>query len=184
MNLGAVLVAVLAGASPPRAPGPASATVSAASERKPAWASARIVTVAELTRELRGHKGRPVILHFWATWCVPCLTELPFLARVAKDSRRKGVDFLPVSLDSPTQKSAQHVSSLLAQRVQDARWSPILRVANVDAFMNSIDPGWEGAIPVFFAFDSDTRLRRTHLGNITPAEFDALVAWVLPAKKT
>ena len=183
MNLAAVLLAVLAGASPCLASGTGAVVASPAPEKKPALASARIVTVAELTRELQGHKGRPVILHFWATWCVPCLAELPFLARVARDARRKGVDFLPISLDSPTQKSAQHVSSLLAQRVQDARWSSILKVADVDAFMSGIDPGWEGAIPVFFALDSDLRLRRTHLGNITPAEFDALVAWVLPAKK-
>jgi len=105
------------------------------------------------------------------------------LAQAAKDLGRRGVDFLPVSLDSPTRKSAQHVSALLAQRVRDSHWSPILKVADVDAFMSSIDPEWEGAIPVFFAFDSETRMRRTHLGNINQSELDALADWIVPAKR-
>jgi len=72
---------------------------------------------------------------------------------------------------------------LLAQRVRDPQWSPILKVSDIDAFLSSIDPDWEGAIPVFFAFDSETRMRRTHLGNISQSELVGLASWVLPAKK-
>jgi len=72
------------------------------------------------------------------------------------------------------------VSAVLSQRVRDPHWSSILRVIDVEQFMTSIDPSWEGAIPVFFAFDRDTRLRRSHLGNISPGEFEALVAGLSP----
>ncbi len=137
---------------------------------------ARIITEAELRTELESHRGRAVILHFWASWCVPCLAELPLIARLAQDSRRKGVDFLAVSLDDPSQQSAQHVSALLAQRIRDPHWSAILKIADADAFMNSIDPNWEGAIPVFFAYDRNSRLRRSHLGNINQVEFDDLIS--------
>ena len=184
MNLSQIiLAAALSGATPVRPPEPAPIFRPAAHESRPATAQANVITASDLRREIKAHKGRPVILHFWATWCVPCLTELPFLAKVARDLRSKGVDFLPVSLDSPSPKSVQHVSALLAQRVQDPHWSPLLKVADFDAFINSIDPGWEGAIPVFFVFDSDTRLRRTHLGNINQSELDALLSWVMPKKK-
>jgi thiol-disulfide isomerase/thioredoxin len=138
--------------------------------------TARIISEAELKTELESHRGRAVILHFWASWCVPCLAELPLVARLAQDSRRKGVDFLAVSLDNPSRQSAQHVSALLAQRIRDPQWSAILKIADADAFMTSIDPNWEGAIPVFFAYDQNSRLRRSHLGNINQVEFDELIS--------
>jgi thiol-disulfide isomerase/thioredoxin len=155
----------------------------AGQEGKPGVARARVITEAELRQELQSHKGRPLVLHFWATWCGPCLAELPALARLAEDVQRRGIDFVAVSLDGPSARSAQHVSAVLAQRVRNPHWSSILRVADVGTFMTSIDPSWDGAIPVFFAFDRNTRLRRSHLGDITRREFETLIAGLLIADK-
>jgi thiol-disulfide isomerase/thioredoxin len=153
----------------------------AARDGKAALEQAKVISESELRQELQSHKGRPLVLHFWATWCGPCLSELPVLARLAQDVQRRGVDFIAVSLDSPSQRSAQRVSAVLAQRVRDPHWSSILRVVDVETFMTSIDPAWEGAIPMFFAFDRDNKLRRSHLGNISRPEFEALVAGLVPA---
>lgn len=49
------------------------------------------------TRTLVSLRGAPVVLNFWATWCVPCRTELPAMERVAAASR--DVAFLAIDLD-------------------------------------------------------------------------------------
>jgi peroxiredoxin len=43
----------------------------------------------------------PVILNFWATWCKPCLKELPHIEKLQKDFREQGLTVLAISEDSP-----------------------------------------------------------------------------------
>jgi thiol-disulfide isomerase/thioredoxin len=167
-------------------PSASAANIAAAKERRASPSAVertKVIGEADLGAELRSHKGHAVILHFWATWCAPCLEELPLVARLARDSKRKGIDFVAVSLDDPDPRSAEYVGALLARSVGDPHWSTILKVADVAAFMKRIDPDWEGVIPVFFAYDRDLRLRRSHLGNIGKRGFDKLVAGLAPFDK-
>jgi thiol-disulfide isomerase/thioredoxin len=46
---------------------------------------------------LADHRGRPVLVHFWATWCQPCRKELPELLALARTG--DGLDLLAVSVD-------------------------------------------------------------------------------------
>lgn len=167
-----VFVIVVGGGIKPVAAEPSQGKTARDGKSEPA----RVITEVELRQELQAHKGRPLVLHFWATWCAPCISELPTLARLARNIQRRGIDFIAVSLDNPSRKGAERVSAVLSQRVRDPHWSSILRVADVEGFMSSIDPQWEGSIPVFFAFDRDARLRGAHVGNITPSELETLVA--------
>ncbi len=62
------------------------------------------------TRTLGGLRGTPVVLNFWATWCVPCRTELPAMERIA--SANRGVTFLAIDLDEDGGKVRDFFDSL------------------------------------------------------------------------
>ena len=53
---------------------------------------------------LQEYHGRPVVLNFWATWCVPCRQELPVLQAVYEAYRDKGLVILAISQDVAEKK--------------------------------------------------------------------------------
>lgn len=57
---------------------------------------------------LAEYKGRPVLLHFWASWCGPCRHEMPLLTAWLK--RHPDVLFIPVSLDDDLASAKRFLS--------------------------------------------------------------------------
>ena len=53
----------------------------------------------------------PVLINFWATWCAPCINEMPYLDQVVKKYKDKGFSVLAVSVDN--QKSLSQVRSFI-----------------------------------------------------------------------
>jgi thiol-disulfide isomerase/thioredoxin len=140
-----------------------------------------IISVDELRAAMKGHRGRVLVLHLWATWCLPCLQELPLVGALAREAPARGVDVLSISLDDATAKSAEEVSRVLGERGSAAMSRTIVRTDNTDALIASIDPRWEGAIPAFFAYDRQGRLRHAQVGEMTRNGFDELVKDLLTA---
>jgi thiol-disulfide isomerase/thioredoxin len=51
---------------------------------------------------LASFRGRPVVLNFWATWCPPCVREMPLLDRFARDHAAKGWQVVGIAADEAT----------------------------------------------------------------------------------
>lgn len=51
---------------------------------------------------MSGFRGKPLIVNFWATWCPPCVEELPLLDRFHQENRSKGWQVVGLAIDQPT----------------------------------------------------------------------------------
>jgi thiol-disulfide isomerase/thioredoxin len=156
---------------PARAPDPAPRAVSGLT----------LMDLPAITRAVRG-RGRPVLVHFWASWCGPCLDELPLVDKFARDMKARGIDVLSLSLDDPERAGAR-VAEVLAARAPSLTRN-IVKVSDTDAFINAIDSQWEGSIPAVFAYDDKGRLRDRLIGEATRRDLDAMVSRVAnPGRK-
>jgi peroxiredoxin len=80
--------------------------------------SDRTVTLSQL-------KGQVVVLNFWATWCPPCIEEMPSLVRMQQFMKAKGVTVLAVSVDADESRYKRflrdHGVNLLSVRDPDQK---------------------------------------------------------------
>ena len=78
--------------------------------KRPAPAFA-LKTLKDEPVSLDALKGKVVVLNFWASWCGPCLEELPQLETLKRSYRQKSVEFLAVNLDTPDKEERKDLIS-------------------------------------------------------------------------
>jgi thiol-disulfide isomerase/thioredoxin len=122
---------------------------------------------------------RPLVVNFWATWCAPCVAELPELAAVAA-AHAEDVRVIAVSLDlalpfTPHVKSADDVAAFLAKR------GIALELLVFDGTVEEITPrlGLPGSIPYTYALDRAGRRVGSIEGQASRARFESLFAAAL-----
>src|SRR5262245_46107542 len=125
---------------------------------------------------LKQHRGKVVAINFWATWCEPCREELPALASLQHQLRSRGFVLVTISADEPEQASA---AADLLRKTGIRPPAYIKRVDNDEAFINSIDPKWSGALPALFLYDRQGRPAASFLGETGLKDIEAAVRKLL-----
>ena len=117
------------------------------------------VDEASYSKLIAAHKGRVVLVNFWATWCKPCRAEMPDLVRLADKLRSKGLDLVSISTDE-TEREGEALKFLAATKVPGPLY--IRKAVDDDKFSPSIDATWaDGVLPALFLYDrSGKRSRR------------------------
>ena len=95
------------------------------------------------------------VVNFWATWCAPCVKELPHFEALQENYKGKGVEVLLVSLDFPNQYEKKLKPFIVKYNLK----SRILVLDDVDmnTWIPKINKGWDGAIPVTIIYNKDKR---------------------------
>jgi peroxiredoxin len=118
---------------------------------------------AEHTVSLSQFKGQVVVLNFWATWCPPCIEEMPSLVQMQQRMRSKGVTVLAVSVD-----------------VDDGNYRRFLKDHNVnllsvrDADQKSNNLYGTFKFPETYVIDRNGLVRRKFIGAVDWTEPDVI----------
>lgn len=103
---------------------------------------------------LSAHRGRVVLVNFWATWCAPCREEIPDLVRLAKSER--GLDIAGIALDAAD--SAQVRQFVKAADLPYA----VLLPTGSSPLADAID-----ALPTTFLVDKEGRIAQAYFGAVS-----------------
>jgi thiol-disulfide isomerase/thioredoxin len=117
-------------------------------------------------------RGKVVMLDFWATWCGPCIAEMPVLLKLAGEYESRGVVFLAASRDDPSVARVQ-VGLFIDRRAPAlARYAAFADDGTADAFDVS-------AIPTMVLIDRKGQLHASYLGAASERAWRARIDEVL-----
>ena len=118
----------------------------------------------------RGAAGaaRPLLINFWATWCVPCRKEFPDLVKIDSEYRGRGLEFVVISADDVAELKTD-VPKFLGQ-MRATMPAYLLNASDTEAAIAQVDPTWRGELPATFLFDRQGKLVFKHTGIINAAE--------------
>ena len=128
--------------------------------------------IADLKKVLRAHRGRPVLLNVWATWCGPCREEFPAMLAAAK--RHPDVRLVLVSSDFT--KQLPDVRRFLAE--QGVRETTYVKTGRDQEFIDGLDRRWSGALPATIVYDRAGRRVAFWEGAAPAARFESALRQV------
>ena len=115
-----------------------------------------------LTQQLR---GRPLLVNFWATWCPPCVEELPLLSRFYTEKQVNGWQMLGLAVDQ-----LEPVQRFLARRPLSF---PVAMIGTGGVELSKALGNGPGGLPFTVVFDAAGELIHRKIGQVTESELQS-----------
>nr|WP_105017511.1 TlpA disulfide reductase family protein [Polaribacter porphyrae] len=112
-------------------------------------------TYNQLKTFLNKNNNKTYVVNFWATWCAPCVKELPYFERIKKEYEDKNVEVLLVSLDFPKQVEKKLIPFINKRKLQSE--VVLLDDVNENFWIKDIDSTWSGALPATLIYNKNNR---------------------------
>lgn len=135
--------------------------------------SPRIVDAAELERFITRETDTIDVINFWATWCGPCIKELPLFEKITSGGPGH-VKVTLVSLDLELDPNPEKVYKFVARKSLRSQVL-LLDEADPNAWINRIEPQWSGALPATLIINHKTGERKFIGRSVHDGELEQLL---------
>lgn len=131
----------------------------------------RLLKLEQLETRLTAGKDTTYVLNFWATWCAPCVRELPYFQRIHQKFKNSPVKVLLISLDAKNTLDKKVVQFIGRNKITAEVF--LLDETNQQMYIDRISPLWSGALPATLIVQTGKERKDFIEGEITYEQLEA-----------
>ena len=137
---------------------------------------AQTIKIDDLLKRLQAKGEQVQVINFWATWCAPCVKELPLFEKLTADNK-PGVKVTLVSMDLDLDPNPEKVYKFIARKNIK---SEVLLLDEQDAnsWINKVEKQWSGALPATIIINQKTGQRKFVEKELHEGDLEKLIAEV------
>jgi thiol-disulfide isomerase/thioredoxin len=137
---------------------------------------AEIVKVTTITKMVEEKSDRIQVINFWATWCAPCVKELPFFEKLNAE-RKDEISVTLVSMDLELDPNPEKVYKFITRK--NIRSNVLLLdQTNPNEWIDKISSEWSGALPATLVVNTKTGKRQFVEGELAEGQLEKAIAAV------
>jgi len=125
------------------------------------------IDATDLARLAKNETDKLLVVNLWATWCGPCVAEMPEFVTMNRMYRKRNFQMITISLDQPEQQDA---ALKLLKENHASTTNYISAITNTDKFADTLDKEWRGPLPHTILIAPGGKIIYRHTNAIDPTE--------------
>ena len=119
----------------------------------PKVAALKVHDLASLTKAIAATEHKATLVAVWATWCAPCIAEMPTLAKFYEEHRAKGLNVIGLCVDDPNEDGMGKKIQKVLDKVKVPFTMALLKPETDEAFFTGLGIKWDSRLPSTVVFD-------------------------------
>lgn len=114
-----------------------------------------VMNFAQLEKLLNKKDNKTYVINFWATWCAPCVKEIPYFEKLGQTYKNKNVEVILLSMDFPNK--ADNILVPFLEKKQYKNRIILLDDPNQNTWIPKVSKEWSGALPATLIYNKKKR---------------------------
>ena len=131
-------------------------------------AQVKLLSLSELEQRVARGKDTTYVVNFWATWCGPCVEELPNFEKLNQANLQKPVKVLLLSMDFKSKLQKEVVPFVKQNKIKSEVY--VINEPDQQQFIERVDKKWSGALPATLFINSKKQIRSFYEKEFTYQE--------------